>query len=54
MKIAYGYDGIDEDDDLFEVATEAAHTFLMTAIPGVWLVDQIPMRSSPLLLVSMT
>jgi hypothetical protein len=42
MKIAYGYDGITEDDNLFELATEAGRIFDETANFGVWMVDLIP------------
>lgn len=43
MKIAYGYDGITEDEHLFAVSVEANEHFSKTAVLGVWLVDSIPM-----------
>ena len=42
MKIAYGYDGVDNDDELFNLAVEANHTFDETAIFGAWMVDLFP------------
>ena len=46
MKIAYGYYGVDEDEDLYATALEANTIFNETAVVGVWLVDQIPFCKS--------
>ena len=46
MKIAYGYNGVDEDEDLYETAVQANRFFNETAVFGAWLVDQIPMCKS--------
>lgn len=45
MKIAYGYDGITDDEHLFAVAVEVNERFSRTALLGVWLVDLIPIRA---------
>lgn len=42
MKIAYGYNVVDEDGDLFAMAMEANHYFNEAALFGAWLVDLIP------------
>lgn len=41
MKIAYGYDGVTEDEHLFSVSVEANDYLSNTAVLGVWLVDSI-------------
>ena len=42
MKIAYGYNGVDEDEELYHASVEAGHYFDETAVFGAWLVDFIP------------
>lgn len=46
MKIAYGYDGIAEDEEMYHLAHKGNHYFAETAVVGVWLVDMIPIRTS--------
>lgn len=46
MKIAYGYDGITEDEEIYHLARKANHHFAETAVVGVWLVDMISIRTS--------
>ncbi|GJE86653.1 cytochrome P450 [Phanerochaete sordida] len=41
-KVAYGYDGITEDEDLYQLAHKANEHFAQTAVLGEWLVDLIP------------
>ncbi|EKM50624.1 uncharacterized protein PHACADRAFT_213523 [Phanerochaete carnosa HHB-10118-sp] len=42
MKIAYGYDGIAEDEEMHDLAHKGNCYFGETAIVGVWLVDMLP------------
>ncbi|EKM56935.1 uncharacterized protein PHACADRAFT_93132 [Phanerochaete carnosa HHB-10118-sp] len=42
MKVAYGYDGITEDEDMYQLSHEANRYFEETAVVGVWLVDILP------------
>ncbi|GJE86654.1 cytochrome P450 [Phanerochaete sordida] len=42
MKIAYGYDGIQEDEELYVVGCLANHYFTETAVVGTWFVDMLP------------
>ena len=44
MKIAYGYHGVEADEDLFDRAVKAVHYFDETAVFGVWMVDLFPSR----------
>ena len=44
MKIAYGYHGIETDEELFDLAVKAVHYFDETAVFGVWMVDLFPAR----------
>lgn len=43
MKIAYGYDGMSEDEPLFSVTVQANDYLSSTAVLGVWVVDSIPL-----------
>lgn len=45
MKIAYGYDGITDDGDMFAISVESNYHFSRTAVLGVWLVDYLPLRT---------
>nr|BAL05143.1 cytochrome P450 [Phanerodontia chrysosporium] len=42
MKIAYGYDGIQDDEELYGIGAMANHYFAETAVVGVWPVDMLP------------
>ncbi|KIP03405.1 hypothetical protein PHLGIDRAFT_121631 [Phlebiopsis gigantea 11061_1 CR5-6] len=42
MKIAYGYHGVEADEELFDLAVEANRCFDETAVFGVWMVDLFP------------
>lgn len=46
MKIAYGYDGVTDDKELYNVGIQANHYFAQSAVFGVWLVDMIPICKS--------
>ena len=46
MKIAYGYEGITEDNHLIDTAVKAMEVFCLAARPGFWLVDNSPMCDS--------
>lgn len=46
MKIAYGYNGVDEDEGLYATAAEATRFFDETAMLGAWLVDSFPLCKS--------
>lgn len=43
MKIAYGYDGVTDDEHLFSLSVAANEYFSQTAALGVWMVDSIPL-----------
>lgn len=47
MKIAYGYNGVDEDEGLYAIAAEATRFFDDTAMLGAWLADSFPLCKSP-------
>ncbi|EKM50625.1 uncharacterized protein PHACADRAFT_200567 [Phanerochaete carnosa HHB-10118-sp] len=42
MKIAYGYDGITEDEEVHDLALRGNLYFIETTVIGVWLVDMLP------------
>ncbi|GJE86658.1 cytochrome P450 [Phanerochaete sordida] len=42
LKIAYGYEGVTEDDRLLETAIQAMEYFATVVSPGKWLVDSLP------------
>lgn len=46
MKIAYGYNGVDEDESMYATIAEALRFFDETAILGAWIVDSFPLRTS--------
>lgn len=46
MKIAYGYNGVDEDEGLYATTAEALRFFDETAILGAWIVDSFPLCTS--------
>nr|BAL05096.1 cytochrome P450 [Phanerodontia chrysosporium] len=42
LKIAYGYEGITEDERIIQGGVKAMEVFSATAVPGVWAVDTFP------------
>ena len=46
LKIAYGYEGVTEDEDVIRGGVAAMEVFCAVAPPGVWAVDTFPFRMS--------